>query len=78
MLFEAEGLQLSSFRKIFLPVIAKVIGSSDGKFLPGEYVMIIFSKTATYDPENSTGMGISGGLTAVYRLFNKPLERALS
>ena len=78
MLFEAEGLQLSSFRKIFLPVIAKVTGSSDGKFLPGEYVMVIFSKTSTYDPENSTGMGISGSLTAVYRLINKPLERALS
>lgn len=71
-----EGLQISTLRKVFLPIIAQIKESSDNKLMVGEYVMIIFSRTLNNETENTTGFALNGSdVVAVYRLPNKPIDR---
>jgi hypothetical protein len=76
--FSAEGLLVGTPRKSYLPVLVRVLESSDLKLLRGEYLMLIFSRPLNTEKENSAGY-TSGGddSIAVYRLPNKPLGRVL-
>jgi len=74
--FETEGLLIGAPRKIFIPAIGRVESSSDGTFLKGEYILIIFSRNAFLDTENYTGYQPNDkSVIAIYRLPNKPLSR---
>ena len=74
--FEAEGLILGSQRKIFVAAIARITNATDTRFVQGEYVLMIVSRTAYLNVENRVGFK-NGDLSsvAIYRLPNKPLSR---
>lgn len=76
LLYYTEGLSAAVRRKLFVSCIARVVSVSDGKFLPGEYLLLIFSRSEFLSTENYTGYqnGI-GSVMAIYRLKNKPLTR---
>ena len=73
--FQAEGLQLPVARKVYIPILARVMDAS-GLFLKGEYVLLIFSRPVSTDAENKTGYFANSNCSiSVYRLSNRPLSR---
>jgi len=73
---ETEGLTIGTPRKVYAPMLCLVKECSDNKFLRGEYVMVIFSKSEHVNLENITGFKNGANYVAcVYRVPNKPLTR---
>jgi len=74
--FSGEGLKIGLARKIFVPILCRVMIASDNKLLRGEYVLVIVSRNALNELDNYTGYELSGkSVMAVYRLPNKPLSK---
>jgi photosystem II stability/assembly factor-like uncharacterized protein len=74
--FSSEGLIIGAPRKIFMGLIARVLSSSDQRFLRGEYIMVVISRNALMETENWSGYEVnSKSVIAVYRLPNKPMAR---
>jgi len=75
-LFTTDSMVTPAPRKIFLATVARVTSCPDEKFLKGEYVMVIFSRSALMDTSNYTGYKANDKCTiAIYRLMNRPLSR---
>jgi photosystem II stability/assembly factor-like uncharacterized protein len=88
MVLQAESLSLSTPRKVFVPMLARVRSDINTPFLRGELVLIIFSKVYKARTENKTGYFEDDNTeykrgyyeeanTAIgmYHLKNKPLVR---
>jgi hypothetical protein len=71
--FKGEDLQTAVPRKVYLPVLARIVDGGS-TFLKGEYVLTIFSRPVITEQENNTGY-FSGEKCSisVYRLLNRPL-----
>jgi photosystem II stability/assembly factor-like uncharacterized protein len=75
LIFEGEGLQMAVPRKVYLPMIARVVGDNS-TFMNGEYVLAIFSRPVVTDKENKTGYFSNGNCSiSVYRFPNRPISR---
>jgi photosystem II stability/assembly factor-like uncharacterized protein len=75
--FVTEGLLINAPRKIFISTIGRVKSASDNKFVKGEYVLVIVSRTAFMETlENYTGFEADDkSVIAIYHLPNKPISR---
>jgi len=67
--FMSEGLQQETYRKIMVPVLARVLAPS-GPFLAGECVLVVFTSTTASLANTINGNGI-----AVYKIAGRPLIR---
>jgi photosystem II stability/assembly factor-like uncharacterized protein len=75
LVFEGEGLQMAVPRKVYLPLVARVVGDNS-TFMNGEYVLVIFSRPVMTDKENKTGYFSNGNCSiSVYRFPNRPINR---
>jgi hypothetical protein len=75
LVIEGEGLQLAVPRKVYLPIIARVVGDNS-MFMNGEYIFVIFSRSVLTDKENKTGYFSNGNCSiSVYRFPNRPISR---
>lgn len=72
--FVTEGLQRGVSRKVYVPLIVRVRDRNSSRFMNGEYLMIIMSRTLAAETENVVGTG-SNNVIAVYRIPNKPLSK---
>jgi len=85
---QAESMAISTPRKVFVPMLARVRSSVTSPVMRGELVLLVFSKVYKARVENVTGSFVdedeeySPGYTeeaktavCVYRLTNKPLIR---
>jgi len=72
-----EGLLSYEPRKVFSAGLARVTSSTDNKFIVGEYILVLFSRTVFMaSRENWTGYKASNDcVIAIYRLPNKPISR---
>jgi len=72
-----EGLLSYEPRKVFSGCLARVTSSSDNKFIVGEYILVVFSRSVFMDSlENWTGYEAGKNCAiAIYRLPNKPISR---
>lgn len=71
-----ENLRIGAPRKIFMALIAQVQSSPSLQLLPGEYVMMIVSRSALMDTENTAGyIANDTSVIALYRLPAKPMVR---
>jgi len=86
--FQAEGLTISTPRKVFVPMLARVRTAVTSPVLRGELVLLVFSKVYKARIENKTGffddpdveyapgyVEFADTAVSVYRLNNKPLVR---
>lgn len=74
--YTTEAIRIGLMRKIFVPLLGRVISASDNKLLKGEYVLLIVSRNALMETDNYTGYEAGEkSVIAVYRLSNKPLSR---
>jgi photosystem II stability/assembly factor-like uncharacterized protein len=74
--FTCEGLQVSAPRKIFIPMIARIEDKLNRIYMHGEYVLLIFSRSAFSDRENKGGYFSGGNCSvSVYRIPNRPISR---
>lgn len=86
--FEAERLDKSTPRKVFIPMLARIRSDITTPFLRGELVLVVFSKAYKARVENKTGYYYDNDTEyqegyyeyvdtaiSVYRLVNKPLVR---
>jgi hypothetical protein len=75
-IFSGEGLQFSTPRKVFLPIIARVNDPTNKIYMHGEYVLVIFSRGIITETENRTGYFSNGNCSiSIYRLPNRPISR---
>lgn len=88
IIYHCEDMTISTPRKVFIPMIARVRSNVLYPFLRGELVLVVFSKTYRARTENKTGyyddtdIEYAPGYTeeadtsiSLYRLTNKPLVR---
>jgi hypothetical protein len=74
--YTTEAIRIGLMRKIFVPLLGRVLSASDNKLLKGEYVLLIVSRNALMETDNYTGYEAGEkSVIAVYRLSNKPLSR---
>lgn len=75
MRYYSEALAKETNRRVFLVFVVRVRSASDNKFLPGENLLMVMSRT-TKAVENVTGY-IPNDTCAIslYRMPNKPLTR---
>lgn len=88
LLFQCESLSVSSPRKVFVPMLARVQNDMVSPFVRGEIVLLIFSKVYKARPDNLTGyyeeletyttedLGeVPETAISIYKLNNRPLVR---
>ena len=76
-IFRSEGISVGAPRKIFLVSIIQIIDSPDLRMIPGDYFMMIVSKSALVDTTTYTGYKTGDTCTvSLFRLPNRPLLRA--
>jgi hypothetical protein len=75
MVYQAEALAKETNRRVFMVFVVRVVSASDNKFLPGENMLMVMSRT-TKAVTNYTGYSPSDTcVISLYRMPNKPLTR---
>ena len=88
IIYQAENLTISTPRKVFIPMLARIRTDVTTPFLRGEIVLLVFSKVYKARIDNKTGFyedqdeeyvqgyfESADTAISVYRLFNKPIVR---
>lgn len=77
LVFKAAGMNMPQPRKMFVPMLARIVSSVTSPVLRGEVVLLVVSQSKNTDTTNTMMVGPNGGGAAIamYRVPGMPLTR---